>query len=312
MFSSLLPKPKHTKYETIPVILPRKTVSKVLAAPRSTLTEIVYDTNKTELHLNSDGTLNHAKTNAANAALNIVQTSYADTIPLKVRYPNLKHHFPRYTLQTCPDDSLATCLEETRELINKILAKNEGVEESQDTVVNYTPNSLDPENERGRTIEIRTYQEDPMLPPKHKLRKNREKAPSPPPPVLKAAPKAKVTKEIKDKWHIPSAVSNWKNNMGYAISLDKRVKAASGGSAGEGVTVNMEKLSSLSQALSEADQQAREEIRIRNEHRKEEALREQQEKEKQLQKLVETSRRRNPGKRSADHLDGRNTKYRRS
>lgn len=310
MLSLLLPKPKHATHATVKIVLPKETTSAALVAPTAQLAEIVQAQEKkslAQLHIKLDTSLDYAKTIAtAKGTLTAVQTSHDDTIPLKVKYPNLKHHFPRYTLETCPDDSLKTCLEETREVIEKLLSPAADDENKGPAVVNYTPNSLG--EERKVTIEVTNYKEDPMLPPKFKLRKNRERPPSPPPPVLKAQPKEKVTKEMKDKWHIPSAVSNWKNNMGFAISLDKRVKAASGGSSGDGTNINIEKFSELSEALSNADKQAREDIRIRNENRKQMALQEQQEKEAQLKKLVEQSRQ---GKRQAEHDDRSRSKYRR-
>lgn len=164
-------------------------------------------------------------------------------------------------------------MEETREFVGKLLAKAEGIEEKSAgaTVVELQPQGMDDGDDsegRGRTVEIRDYQEDPMLPPKFKLRKNRHKNPSPPPPVLRAAPTEKMSKETKDKWKIPSAVSNWKNNQGFAISLGKRVVAASGGSVAAGHSINVEKFGQLLLALENADKEAREEIRIRNEQRK--------------------------------------------
>lgn len=302
MFSSLLPKPKHAAHNTIPVLFTEsKASSNILMPTASRLSEqtsIIPHPNSSaqktlaELHLDLNGSLNYAKSVVlASGGTKSVQASYEDTIPLKVKYPNLKHHFPRYTLHNCPDSSLATCLEDTRLVVEKLLAQKEGIEEKENgpTFLTYTPTSLD-DDERGRTIEIRNYKEDPMLPPKFKLRKNRHKNPSPPPPILRSAPKEKVTKEMKDKWSIPSAVSNWKNNQGFAISLEKRMMAASGGKIDTGKSINLEKFGLLSQALEAADQQAREEIRIRNEKRQELAIQEQREKELQLKELVERNR----------------------
>lgn len=290
MFSSLLPKPKNAAHETIRVVFPKnKKSSKVFMPSLKSETAVVAHPGSSrtlaELHIHLNGSLNYAKSVVlASGGSKSVQASYEDTVPLKVRYPNLKHHFPRYTLETCPDDSLKTCVEETKEVILKLLAPEE--KETGPSFVTYTAN----DEERGRTIEIRNYQEDPMLPPKFKLRKNRHKNPSPPPPILQSAPKQKVTKELKDKWSIPSAVSNWKNNEGFAISLDKRMMAANGGHDQAAASLNLEKFGLLSQALEDADKQAREEISIRNEKRKEMAIREQKEKERQLRELVERTR----------------------
>lgn len=306
MISSLLPRPKHSTLDTIPVILPEtQTTSTVrLLVPLNTSnTTKDIDLEKSNPQEYSRAVVEIAGNKAA------VQTSYEDTIPLKVRYPHLKHHFPRYTLETCPDDSLRKCLEETTEVVTKLLAQAEGIEEKKEeiSVVELTTDGL-ADDVRGRTVEIRNYQEDPMLPPKFKLRKNRHKNPSPPPPILKAAPAEKITKETKDKWKIPSAVSNWKNNQGFAISLGKRVVAASGGSLGSDASINVEKFGQLSLALEEADKQAREEITIRNEQRRLAAVREQEEKQQKLNALVEKSReRRNPPRENTSKRRGSET-----
>lgn len=293
MFSSLLPKPKHATHETIRVILPTGQSHSDVLMPKAITSAQPSLRPEDQLALlkTSDKPEDYSRTIVqitGNAAA--LQTSYEDTIPLKERYPNLKHHFPRYTLANCPDDSLAECLEQTREVINKLVAQANGEEEKTEdvTMMELTPDGLT--EERGRTVEIRNYQEDPMLPPKFKLRKNRHKNPSPPPPILKAAPTKQITKETKDYWKIPSAVSNWKNNQGFAISLGKRVSAASGGSIDSGAALNVAKFGELSLALEDADKQAREEISIRNEQRKAAALKLQMEKKDQLEALVNRSR----------------------
>ncbi|OBA24210.1 hypothetical protein METBIDRAFT_35647 [Metschnikowia bicuspidata var. bicuspidata NRRL YB-4993] len=312
MFSSLLPKPKHCSYDTIKVMLPKASqASSALVVPFSNTDSHKKVTNLHssgnalgEVFVDANGFVDVGKTLASIDGDGGVQTSYDDTIPLKVKYPNLRHHFPRYTLENCPDDSLATCVAETKKVIDDILFKAENGEVSTDepTFVTFTPSSLTENDARGRTLEIRNFKEDPLLPPKFKLRKNREKEPLPPPPILKAAPTEKITKEIKDKWHIPSAVSNWKNNQGFAIALDKRVHAASGGSASEGPSINIEKFGQLSLALENADKQARSELAARNEQRKQIALKEQAEKEKKLKELLDRSRR-HSGKRTGNSHD---------
>lgn len=294
MISSLLPKPRHSAHETIPVVLPTQQAKSTALLPTSLSAQINVSTTPVDLAALEKSTPQEYSKGVIQASGNTsaAQTSYDDTIPLKVRFPNLKHHFPRYTLANCPDDSLSVCLDETRDVINKLIAQAEGIEEKAEavTVVELNPEGLDDSDVRGRTVEIRNYKEDPMLPPKFKLRKNRHKNLSPPPPILRAAPAEKITKEVKDKWKIPSAVSNWKNNQGFAISLSKRVVAASGGKLASDSLINIEKFGALTLALEEADKQAREEITVRNEQRKEAEARLQREKEQQLKALLERSR----------------------
>lgn len=314
MFSSLLPRPKNSAYispESLSVASTGPNLSLLATLPSqvttvfaSSNTSIVPNPQKLEstiadLHIKSDGTVDYTATIAsANArSARKVQTSHEDTIPLKRRYPNLKHSFPRYSLATAPDDSLKECLEETRQLVNRLIDVKNGVDveakarDNATSYVDYTPNSFDGEDvERGRTFQIKTYKEDPMLPPKFKLRKNRHRTPSPPPPVLKKTSGPPLSKEEREKWHIPSAVSNWKNNQGFTIALDKRILAAHGGTSGEAAEVNLEKFGELSTALESADKQAREDIKIRNEVLRERAAKQQREKEAALEELARRSR----------------------
>lgn len=318
MFSSLLSKPEHHQYSK-PIRLNRTNPlsnSKVLILPgarpdykhpNSQPIEISTTTTDNSINkgsredsskeskyqLNEDGSINYTLTVLSPDAGRKFHSSYEDTIPLKKRYPNLKHHFPKYDLLTCPDDSIRECVEDTKSVINKLLQEKLGDVEKQDdtTVVNYTANNIvdDNQQERGRTtqIQIKNYQQDPMLPPKHKLRKNRNTEPSPPPPILKNTKPAKVSKEEQDKWKIPSVISNWKNNQGFTISLDKRMLAATSNETPE---VNLDRLADLSSALESADKQAREDIKARNEMRRQAVEKEQREKELKLQELAELTR----------------------
>lgn len=340
MFSSLLPKPKNSFYDPSTRIklskIPTHEKSiQLVKLPDSKSTSSVRSPAKSnstisKLHLNSDGTLNYNLT-IASANTNTsrtIQSSYEDTIPLKIKFPNLKHHFPRYDIETCPDDSLEECLKDTKAVISKMINEKLGIsndakdKKDKVTYIKYTTNNLandsddidnsDSERGRERIVQIRNVQEDPMLPPKFKLRKNRHKNPSPPPPILKSANNeqtSKLTKEDHEKWQIPSAISNWKNNQGFTISLDKRMIAANGGSEQNNEEINLEKLGDLSQALENADKQAREEITIRNQMLKELAIKEQQEKENKLKELADIARsQRFNKKRSGNDYDSANKK----
>ncbi|ABN66029.2 component of the spliceosome [Scheffersomyces stipitis CBS 6054] len=346
MFSSLLPRPKHSSYKA-----PNSGTNQLRIGPDSQILAISSNSSQTQvvtnpakgatiaqLHLDADGNVDYASTiaSAASDGVSKVQATYEDTIPLKTRIPNLKHHFPRYDLDTCPDDSLKECVEETRAVINRILNDKIGISSEKKntdgvTFVKYQSNSIVDSNHnvdivrenegnessengnRERVIQIREYKEDPMLPPKFKLRKNRHKNPSPPPPILKdtSGTEAKLTKEDREKWRIPAAVSNWKNNQGFTISLDKRMKAASGGSLDEGAAdVNIEKFGSLSSALEQADKQAREDIKIRNEMLKQRAITEQKEKEAKLKELAALSKNERYSTKRGYHPDQKPTKKR--
>lgn len=314
MFSGLLPKPKHSAYirpENGARVSSGKNLSLLATLPsqvtstfNSSTTTIIPNPNKlgtalANLHIKSDGAVDYTATIAAANAnpARKVQASHEDTIPLKMRYPNLKHSFPRYSLANCPDDSLRECLEETKQIVDRLIDVKNGIDveakarDNATSYVSYTPSSFDEEEtDRGRTFQIKTYKEDPMLPPKFKLRKNRHRTPSPPPPVLKKTTGPPLTKEEREKWHIPSAVSNWKNNQGFTIALDKRILAAHGGTSDTPLDINLERFGNLSTALESAEKQAREDIKIRNELLKEKAAKQQREKEAALEELARRSR----------------------
>lgn len=329
MFSSLLSRPENSQYIK-PVRLQRSKTNKnkkVLLftssdpnfnsnpqlvqsnpiendQPNTNLVEPSKGNSLSKYRLNEDGTLNYSLTVlSADGTNRKFHTSYEDTIPLKKRYPNLKHHFPKYTLETCPNESIKECLESTKGAINRILQQKLGATSKSDdtTVVNYTSdNVIGDDNERGRTtqIQIKNYQQDPMLPPKHKLRKNRPTEPSPPPPILKNSKPEKLTKEEQDKWKIPSVISNWKNNQGFTISLENRMLAATSNETPE---VNVEKLADLSSALESADRQARDDIKARNDLRQQMIEKQQKEKEAKLQELAELTRAQKNNKRKFHH-----------
>ena len=290
MLSSLLPKPKHSAYLQ-PVLVATTNISESSGGRLSWIEQTDKDSEKNN---NSSRELNLYKLNqkvisATEVTTRKVQATYEESIPLKKRHPNLKHHFPRYTWETCPDDSVQNCVSATKQVIDKLLGYNrDDSKKDQEVSIKYSTG----DDQEERTIQIRTLQEDPMLPPKFKLRKNRHREPSPPPPILKDTSSAtqKLTKEDREKWKIPAAVSNWKNNQGFALSLEDRISAATAGEEHSQDGLNVEKFSALSNALENADKEARVEISMRNKMRQEQALREQKEKEEKLRELAVLAR----------------------
>ena len=102
-------------------------------------------------------------------------------------------------------------------------------------------------------------QKDPIQPPKFKInRKIPRGPPSPPVPVLHSPPRMVTTKE-QHEWKIPPCISNWKNNHGYTIPLDKRL-AVDGRELLE-INGNFAK---LSQSLYIAEADTREAVKRRN------------------------------------------------
>src|SRR5258707_12405592 len=73
-------------------------------------------------------------------------------------------------------------------------------------------------------IKMSEVVEDPLGPPRFKHKKFPKGPPSPPAPVLRSPPR-KATAQEQKEWMIPPCISNWKNNKGFTIPLDKRLAA---------------------------------------------------------------------------------------
>lgn len=333
MFSSLIPKPLHSAYDPSSKFDIGAAGGQFALGNSGDIGPSKQERNQNEddlsltrlRQLNPDMVL--SRPSQYEAIMLQPKGTYEDTIPLKKRIPNMIHYFPRYTLDNCPDDSLKNTVQDTEKVISDIINKNLDVskqrKEDAITYVNYSTDriiddadndSLDRES-RQKVLQIRDVQVDPLQPPKFKLRKNRPRAPSPPPLQLKSGSNVstgKVTKEEQEKWKIPAVVSNWKNNKGYTIPLEKRTLAASGGSKNAPMEVNVEKFGELSQALEDADRKAREEIKLRNEYLRDIAVKEQRDKENRLKELASKARiERNSKsqKRSINNSDERKKRY---
>ncbi|KAK1021070.1 mRNA splicing protein, partial [Friedmanniomyces endolithicus] len=112
-----------------------------------------------------------------------------------------------------------------------------GTSRPEPTFVRYTPaNQMgDNSKQQDRIMKIVQRQQDPMEPPKHKVKKIPRGPPSPPPPIMHSPPR-KLTAEDQEAWRIPPPVSNWKNPKGYTVPLDKRL--AADGRGLQDVTIN--------------------------------------------------------------------------
>src|ERR1700712_5804493 len=89
-----------------------------------------------------------------------------------------------------------------------------------------------------RIMKIVERQQDPLEPPRFKHKKIPRGPPSPPPPVLRSPPRKATASEQKE-WMIPPCISNWKNNKGFTIPLDKRLAADGRGLQDVSLTTHM-------------------------------------------------------------------------
>jgi SKIP/SNW domain len=88
--------------------------------------------------------------------------------------------------------------------------------------IRYTPGQQSGGALQQRIIKMTEVVEDPLEPPRFKHKKIPRGLPSPPPPVLRSPPR-KATAQEQKEWMIPPSISNWKNNKGFTIPLDKRL-----------------------------------------------------------------------------------------
>ncbi|KAL6454203.1 PRP45 Pre-mRNA-processing protein 45 [Candida maltosa Xu316] len=200
---------------------------------------------------------------------NNVPSQYDTTVPLKKRFPDLVHNFPKPQL----DQEL---INQTKAVIDSILNTTEPSQKDTN-YINY-------ENQVGgeaQVIQIRTLEEDPMLPPKHKLRKNRHERVEEDVTIVKDTNTKKLSKADSDYWNIPAAVSNWKNSQGFTIGLEKRMIGREHG----GSEMNIQKFGDLSSALNDADRAAREELKKRNELKLEQERKEKRLREERLKQM---------------------------
>jgi len=128
--------------------------------------------------------------------------------------------------------------------------------------------------------------EDPLEPPRFKHKKIPRGPPSPPPPVLRSPPRKASAAEQKE-WMIPPCISNWKNNKGFTIPLDKRL--AADGRGLQDVSIN-DNFAKFSEALFIADRHAREEVRQRALMQQKLAQKEKEAKEENLRLLAQRAR----------------------
>lgn len=160
--------------------------------------------------------------------------------------------------------------------------------------VRYTPANTNHAHSSGaqqRIIKMVEAPVDPMLPPRFSMKKAPVNPPSPPVPVMHS-PERKLSKAEAAEWKIPPVVSNWKNNRGYTISLDKRLAAE--GRDLQDHSIN-DRFASFAEALYTAERTARDEVEKRAQIQRQVSLRAKTAKEQELRELAERARRERKG-----------------
>lgn len=151
--------------------------------------------------------------------------------------------------------------------------------------IRYTGSSAGAEA-AGRIIKMQDMPVDPLEPPKFKHIKVPRGSGSPPAPVMHSPPRKLSADEQRD-WKIPPCVSNWKNNAGHTIPLDKRL--AADGRGLQEVQIN-DGFAKFSEALYIAENKARNAVETRAKMQRELLSREKERKEAELRELAMNAR----------------------
>ncbi|GAA5856054.1 hypothetical protein JCM8547_002959 [Rhodosporidiobolus lusitaniae] len=246
--------------------------------------------NTLALQVDADGNVNYGaiaqqgQRNGVN-----VQASFKDLVPMAHRTDVSKDVL---SMERPSEDDVQATAERTKAALEKLVqgkikaAQPKNVPNSQGdvTYMRYTPQQGGVEKQK--IIKMMDVVEDPLEPPRFKGKKIPRGPPSPPPPVLRSPPR-KVTAQDQKDWMIPPCVSNWKNNKGYTIPLDKRL--AADGRGLQDIHIN-DRFAQFSEALYVADRHAREEVRQRALMQQKIAAKEKEAKEENLRLLAQRAR----------------------
>lgn len=215
-----------------------------------------------------------------------VQTSYDSLIPLRERIDA-----GTVSLEKPGEEAEQSTTLATQAAFDKRLAANDksGTKNKSDPqYIRYTANSMmgTEGGESQKIIKMVDLPQDPLEPPKFKHTKVPGRPASPPAPILRSPPRKLTAQDQKD-WAIPSTVSNWKNQKGFTISLDKRM--AADGRGLEDVKVN-DNFAKFSEVLNQNEKTMRDDIGKRREMQQRVAERQAQEQEEKLRELARRAR----------------------
>lgn len=217
-----------------------------------------------------------------------VQSHFRDVVPMAQR-DDMKDA----SLERPDEASVLSTAERTRLALEKITqGKIKGAQPKhvpkvggESSFVRYTPGAQGAQGTQ-RIIKMTEAVEDPLEPPRWKFKKLPRGPPSPPPPVLRSPPR-KVTAAEQKEWMIPPCISNWKNNLGYTIPLDKRL--AADGRGLQDVHIN-DGFAHFSEALQLAERHSREEVHQRGIMQQKLAAKEKAAREEHLRALAQRAR----------------------
>ncbi|TRM59307.1 pre-mRNA-processing protein 45 [Schizophyllum amplum] len=222
----------------------------------------------------------------------VVQSQFKDLVPLLHR-KDLDEE--ARAMERPSEDEVQETTDKTRAALEKLVngkikaaqPKNVPGSQGKTSFIRYTPGQQSGSvGLKQRIIKMSEIVEDPLEPPRYKHKKIPRGPPSPPPPVLRSPPRKATAAEQKE-WMIPPCISNWKNNKGFTIPLDKRL--AADGRGLQDTTIN-DNFAKMSEALFVADRHAREEVRQRSIMQQKLAAKEKAAKEENLRMMAQRAR----------------------
>lgn len=137
-----------------------------------------------------------------------------------------------------------------------------------------------------KVVQMFEQPQDPLLPAKFRQRRVPRGQVEDPTPINRSPPRKLTIKDQLD-WKIPPCISNWKNSRGYTIPLEMRLSADGRHLHDTTYSSNFPK---LSEAIYQAERNAREAVKAREELQKKLLLKEGQMYEKKMQDIAAQAR----------------------
>jgi SNW domain-containing protein 1 len=187
--------------------------------------------NTLALQVDSEGNIRYdAIAHQGQAPGKIVQSQFKDLVPIAHR-KDLDES--SRSMERPSEEEVNATADKTRLALEKLVngkikaaqPKNVPGSQGKTSFIRYTPGQQNGQaGLQQRIIKMSDVVEDPLEPPRFKHKKIPRGPPTPPPPVLRSPPRKATAAEQKE-WMIPPCISNWKNNKGFTIPLDKRLAA---------------------------------------------------------------------------------------
>ncbi|CEP64835.1 mRNA splicing protein PRP45 LALA0_S14e00364g [Lachancea lanzarotensis] len=267
--SALLPKPKHSQN----VLEPSSEIQELIALSNDPIT---IDNDEQESDTFTDRAVN-----------------FQAFLPLRQKFPDLKIPLPSET-------EVRDTYEHTKAFFDTILKEKlnpqgttttKGVKGTDGTKTIEYKSGNDSSGERNRVLKIVDRKVDPLQPKMFKVKKVVKPLNEDEPfaPILHRSDDRapQLSKEEREKWAIPSAISNWKNPNGYAIALDKRVAVDGKSNRGSDLHHQInDGFTELSEALDTAEKDARRDVKLRAEAKRMLAEQDARDKEEKLRLLA--------------------------